>query len=93
MIEEIQKLAPLLAGPVCGLIVLVAWVYFQRKDADEMKKVIQQLNATIQSKDAEILAVAKEAIACITNTTMISQSTQARLTSITQQLNRMEHNQ
>jgi len=90
MIEELQKLAPLLAGPVCGLVVLSAWVFFQRKDAEEMKKVVQQMSGIIQTKDAEILEIAREAIACITNTTTIGQSTQASLTAITQQLNRME---
>lgn len=90
MIEELQKLDPLLTGPVCGLLVLSAWVYFQRKDAEEMRKVIQQMSIIIEGKNAEILEIAREAIACITNTTMISQSTQASLTAISQQLNRME---
>lgn len=68
MIEELQKLAPLLAGPICGILVLVAVAYFQRKDCEGMKKVIEK-------KDDEIKSIAKDSIAAITALSISGQTT------------------
>lgn len=80
---DFDKMSALVTGSYGALFLSLVGLWWQSRQ-------IERMSAIIESKNQEILSVAKEAIACITNTTMLSQSTQAWQTATTQQLNRME---
>lgn len=80
---DIDKISALVTGSCGALVLSLIGLWWQSRQ-------IERMGVVIEEKNKEILSVAKEAIACITNTTILNKSTQASLTAISQQLNRME---
>lgn len=80
---DVAQIGALLTGSCGALVLAVGGLWWQSRQVDK-------LGTLLQDKDKEILALAKEAIACITNVTILSQSTQVWQATTTAQLNRME---
>lgn len=87
---DIGQIGPLVIGPFGALICSLLFNWLQYKEKGELSKVIISKDETIEKKNGEILAIAKESVACINNVATLTQSTLSWQASTTAQLNRIE---
>ena len=80
MFQELERLAPFVAGPAAAVFVLLIFAYFNRKDhlvaADKFERERADAAARLENKDNELRRIATESIGAITQLSAIGSQNQ-----------------